>query len=782
MQASVVLFAPLRRPLTYLVPEEMAVAVGDLVKVELGSRTARGLVVELAKAGSSGDARRLKRILGNLGASGLAEDLIRTLLTAAAEFMTPPGALLALALPPVARGGGGRYVKAANPGGVAPLAMLSVKPLLSAGATPVMKLRKILGKARYDKEIPPLIEAGWLITLDRPPSASGDEPWLRWRPDAPELPARKKIAAQMKAALPSWMRRSELVTRIPAAGVQLPGLIKAGFIELERRPKEWRGEGSLTQEYSPELNREQQPLAAKLIEAVRAQRAETFLLTGPTGSGKTAVYLEALRAAWVAGRPGILMVPEIGLLPQTLARLQPVFGDKVAVFHSELSEGSRAAAWSRVKSGDVAVVAGVRSALFAPLRPGVIVMDEEQDSAYRQAATPAYSARHLALQLSRLAPCPLILASATPAVESAYAAREGGIFTPLRLTARAGGAQLPEVRVLDMRGTPPEQIIHPELRDAILAAFSRGEKAILLRNRRGWAAQVICRSCGYLVQCAACAVAMTLHQESGRRFLLCHLCGSRANLPTHCPGCGGDFLQLYGAGTQRLFDEVLKQLPGAKPLRLDRDSARSGGAARLLEEFKSGDANILVGTQMLAKGHDVAAVTVVGVLSADGMLGLPDFRAAERLFALLTQATGRAGRGRKPGVAYIQALSPEHYAVAAAVQQDYEAFFNQEIRLRKLGGYPPFGALSRLLITDADSDAAFAVADGLAKRLRDLAGERLQILGPAFCPIEKMQNRYRVQIILKGNSRKAIAAALEAGLPEQWPAGLRVEMEPEGLF
>ena len=252
MQARVVLFAPLRRPLSYLVPAGMAVAAGDLVKVELGNRTARGLVVDLPQAGSSGETRRgLKRILANLGASGLEPEIIRTLLAAAAEVITPPGALLALALPPVSRGDGGRYIKAANPGlpgGIAPLGMLAVRPLLAGGAMPVMKLRKILGKARYDKEIPPLLDAGWLMLLDRPPSASGDEPWCRWRADAPPLPARKKTAAKLQAALTVWLRRSELIIRIPAARAQLAGLIRDGFIEVERRPKEWRGEGALRRE------------------------------------------------------------------------------------------------------------------------------------------------------------------------------------------------------------------------------------------------------------------------------------------------------------------------------------------------------------------------------------------------------------------------------------------------------------------------------------------------------------------------------------------------------
>ncbi len=782
MIAEVIVLAPLDRPLSYRVPPGMALAPGDRVRVPLGARAATGVVRSLGGETAGRAATGLKPVLAPLGASGLDLRRIEAILEAAAEFLTPPGPLLALALPPDARAGGGKFLRLAKREGAAPLGLLALRPLFSRPVEPAAKLRKALGPSRYEREVTSLIAAGWIEALDERPRASGFERWVKWNPDAPPLPRRQRRAAALQPALGEWRRLSELYESLPGAKSLVPALVKSDRVQVEKRPLPLGTAESLAVEAPPPgLNDEQRSAVAALSRAIAARAPEKFLLTGPTGSGKTAVFIAALKAAASAGRPGLLLVPEINLIPQALARLRGVFGERIAVFHSEMADGARAAAWARVRSGAVEVVVGVRSGLFAPLAPGLIVIDEEQASSYRQSTAPAYSARALALKFAALAPCPLLLASATPSVESRYAAREAGPFAPLRLTERAGGARLPEAVALDMRGAQAGELFHPELLEALRGALGRGEKAILLRNRRGWAPQLTCRTCGLTLSCGRCAVALTLHRDAGREFLLCHLCGGRRARPAHCPGCGGDYLVPYGAGTQRLLDEALEKIPGAKPLRLDRDSVRGArGAAEILTAFREGDANLLVGTQMLAKGHDIPGVTVVGVLAADGLLGLPDFRAAERLFGLLTQAIGRAGRGAQAGTAYIQALSPDHYAVKRALAQDFEGFFADEIRLRKLGGYPPFGVVARIVAAADDAEAAFARCDELARRLQALAAD-LALLGPAFCPLEKVRGKFRAQLILKAKSRPALAARLREFLPEKLPAGVRVEMDPESL-
>lgn len=777
MIAEVIVLAPLDKALSYRVPGGLAASVGDRVRVPLGSRTADGVIVALREITAPPS---LKPLIKVHGPSGLDPARLAALRDAAAEFLTPPGPLFALALPPAQRGGG-NYLRLVKRGETEPLALLAVRPLFTRPVERFETIRKKLGPARYEREIVPLVRAGWIETLDERPRAQGLEPWLRWRADAPPLPARRAKSAPLRSLLGDWTRREELLKRIPGAATSLAGLVKAGFVEVEKRPQGMGVHESLAVERTPGLSAGQAAAAAPVLAAIAARAGGRFLLQGPTGSGKTAVYLSALKAASDAGRPGLLLVPEINLIPQTLARLRGVFGDRIAVFHSEMAEGARAAAWSRVASGNIGVAVGVRSGIFAPLNPGVIVIDEEQESSYRQPVAPAYSARALALRLAADIPCPLVLVSATPSIESRYAARDGGPFTRLALAERAGGAQLPETRVLDMRGMDAATLIHPELLTALREVLARGEKALLLRNRRGWAPQLLCRTCGSFCACDRCSVAQTLHREAGRESLVCHLCGDRRARPVHCPGCGGDYLQPYGAGTQRLLDTALELIPEARPLRLDRDSARGArGAAEILRAFRAGEANLLVGTQMLAKGHDIPGVTVVGVLAADGLLGTPDYRASERLFALLTQAIGRAGRAELPGRAFVQALNPDHYAVRCALAQDYEGFYAQEIKLRRLGDYPPFGVLSRILCTGEDSEAAWRDGELLAGRLNGYDGE-FTVLGPAFCPLERIEGRYRVQIILKARARRPLADRLRELLPEKLPAGCRIEMDPENL-
>ncbi len=513
-----------------------------------------------------------------------------------------------------------------------------------------------------------------------------------------------------------------------------------------------------------QLSEHQLQALATLVSALGKGEFHSFLLEGVTGSGKTEVYLRLAAAATARGLQALVLVPEIALTPALAGQLARYFGERVAVLHSSMAEGERVAAWDRARRGEVDVVAGPRSALWAPLsRLGVIVVDEEQDSSYKQEEEPRYNARDLALVLGQNCAVPVVLASATPSLE-ALALSAQGRLTVLDLPERVAGGRMPEVEVVDLRGEPPEpgehgqRFISRRLRELLEQALARREQGILLVNRRGWAPVLLCRECGHQASCRDCSIPLTVHRRQGA--LICHYCGFRREIPESCPRCNGEVLEHVGAGTEKIAELVRQLHPHSVVDILDRDTARSPAQLlATLERFASGESQVLVGTQMVSKGHHFPAVTLTGVINADNLLGYPDFRGAERTFQMLTQVAGRAGRGERPGTVVIQTYHPDHYGIRAALAHDVRGFAEEELRYRKAFRYPPSTRLVLLRYESANENAAVAAARAAARAL-DPAPPGLRVVGPAPAPLARLRGKWRVQLLLLAPARAVLREAL----------------------
>jgi primosomal protein N' (replication factor Y) len=517
--------------------------------------------------------------------------------------------------------------------------------------------------------------------------------------------------------------------------------------------------------------------------AVADGKYRPFLLHGVTGSGKTEVYFRAAERSLARDRGALLLVPEIALTPILLRAAAARFGETVSVLHSGLSAPERHAQWWRIREGYARVVIGARSAVFAPLTDvGLIVVDEEHEASYKQEESPRYHARDVAVVRAKLEGAPVVLGSATPSLES-YANTISGKYERLTLPARIGPRGLPKVEVVDRRAvlkTGGDPVITPPLREALELRLARKEQALLLLNRRGYATSLVCRECGLPALCPNCSVALTLHY--GGRSALCHYCAYESRTPGACTYCKGAYLRLTGYGTEKVVEAVKAALPAARVDRLDRDLAeRRGAVERVLAAFEKGETDVLVGTQMIAKGHDFPRVTLVGVIDADVGLGMPDFRAAERTFQLLTQVAGRAGRAQLPGEVILQSHLPDHYALRLACAQDHAAFFENEMQFRRTMGYPPATALVNLVLRAREARAAAKGAAALGRTLRDGAAGRYRVLGPAPAPLAKLRGEHRYQILLKGQRRamrEAVRRALVAEYGEvRWP-GVAVDVDP----
>jgi primosomal protein N' (replication factor Y) len=503
------------------------------------------------------------------------------------------------------------------------------------------------------------------------------------------------------------------------------------------------------------------------------------LLFGVTGAGKTELYLRALADTLARGRRGIVLAPEIALTPQLAARFEARFPGRVAVLHSRLPDRERRLARQRIQSGEVGVVVGPRSALFAPIDDlGLIVLDEEHDPSFKQGDAPRYHARAVARQLAAATGAALILGSATPDVETFFAARQGEIAL-VALAERVTGERLPEVAIVDLRAelrAGHRGIFSRLLRERLAGALARHEQAILYLNHRGAASVVLCRECGYTARCSRCDTALTYH--ASRERLICHLCNARRTIPAVCPACGGRRIRYLGLGTERVVAEVEAEFPGARVLRLDSDVGGAAEHERILRAFAAGEGDILVGTQLVSKGLDLAGVSLVGVVNADVGLYLPDFRAPERVFQHLTQAVGRPGR-TGGGEAIIQTYSPDHYVIRAAARHDYLAFFEQEIAHRREQRYPPFSRLVRLLYANFNEERVRAEATALRARLeahRRAEGIAIDILGPAPAYFRRMRGRYRWQLVLRGDD--VVDFLRDVALPAAW----QVDVDPETLL
>ncbi|MBR4189038.1 MAG: primosomal protein N' [Kiritimatiellae bacterium] len=540
----------------------------------------------------------------------------------------------------------------------------------------------------------------------------------------------------------------------------------------------------------PPPTEEQAAALAAIGEEIASPDPGVVLLHGVTGSGKTEVYLSAIQMALDAGKGAIALVPEISLTPQTMERFRGRFGDTVAVLHSQLSDGERHDEWQRIASGKARVALGARSALFAPIRPlGLLVVDEEHEPAYKQDETPHYHARDVAVMRGRLEGCPVLLGSATPSLESYRNARSGK-YRLVRLTRRIDRAVMPDIRVVDMRleaekksgqGRP---LLSSDLVEAVRQRLARGEQSILFLNRRGFSTAVSCPDCGHEVMCPDCSVHMTYHRSGD--FLLCHVCGARRPAPDKCPECGSAEIKRTGTGTQRIEAVAQALFPRARIARMDSDTTRAKDShQRILGAFRRGDIDILIGTQMIAKGLDFPNVTLVGVVNADASLQVPDFRAAERTFQLLTQVAGRAGRGDVPGEVFFQTSSPFNPALQCACHADMDTFYDQEILMRELMKYPPFTRMTTVLLKGPDPAAVDAAALSVAARLRAMLPPEVELKGPAPAPLAKAKGLARVHLLLFAPAARDYLPALRAiqarpGLPRG--TSLTVDVDAHSLM
>ena len=546
-------------------------------------------------------------------------------------------------------------------------------------------------------------------------------------------------------------------------------LVKRGLVEIVEETASFavsRSKPRLSP-FSFDFNSAQQSALNRLRAAVEARKFSGMLLHGVTGSGKTAVYLAGMRAVLEAGRSAILLVPEIGLTPAVAADLYQIFGDEVAILHSALSDKERAQQWHRIKSGEARMVVGTRSAVFAPVGDlALIIVDEEHDSSYKQEETPRYHARDIAVMRAKMANAAVVLGSATPSLESYFNATKNK-YALVELPDRVERRPLPEVEIIDMRQefqeTGQEQVISRKLAAEIQQRFDRKEQVMVLLNRRGYSPVALCRTCGKTLECQNCAIALTHHKREHK--MICHYCGYIAPVPKACVHCGSEYVYFLGTGSEKLEELLHGMFPQARIARLDRDTVRGHEYfERTLNALNEGELDLLVGTQMIAKGHDIHGVTLVGVVGADSALGLPDFRAAERTFQLLTQVAGRAGRGQSPGKVILQTYFQDHYAVQYAARHDFSGFYEKELRFRSWMHYPPYSALANVLIRSNKLDDALQWSGTLGKWFEQNRHDGVRVLGPATAPIMRLKRDYRYHFVLKSPSREKLNATLRAML------------------
>jgi primosomal protein N' (replication factor Y) (superfamily II helicase) len=576
----------------------------------------------------------------------------------------------------------------------------------------------------------------------------------------------QKLIVETLAAAGGKLRLDEFNARRLSRS-SLKTLVRRGQVGIVEEPAEFNVSQAKPRllPSSLQFNAAQQAALEKIHQRVDAGIFSGLLMHGVTGSGKTAVYLTAMRAVLDAGRSAILLVPEIGLTPAVAADLHQAFGEQVAILHSALTDQERAEQWYRIKRGDARLVVGTRSAVFAPVSNlALIIVDEEQDASYKQEETPRYHARDVAVMRAKMANGVVVLGSATPSLESYFNAKKNK-YILLELPDRVEQRPLPEVQVVDMRlefqETGREQVISRKLAEEIKVRLDRNEQVMVLLNRRGYSPLALCRTCGKTLECKNCAIALTLHKRSQR--MECHYCGFAAPVPKNCLHCGSDYVYFLGTGSEKLEELLHGMFPQARIGRLDRDTVRGReDFERALNALNSGELDILVGTQMIAKGHDVHGVTLVGVVGADAALGFPDFRAAERTFQLLTQVAGRAGRGDALGKVVLQTYFPDHYAVQYSAQHDFIGFYEKELRFRSWMRYPPYSALANVLVRSDDLDKALNWSGILGKWLEKTTHEGIRVLGPAAAPILRLKRDYRYHFVLKSNSREKLNSLLRA--------------------
>jgi len=782
---NVALMAAVRTPLTYRVPAPLEVRPGQRLLVPLGTRRVTGIALEPVSRPAPGlNVRDVVKVLDDEPL--VSPELLTLGLWIASYYLAPPGEVFRAMLPLGALTRHARTLHLTD-AGKARLDQLSSSLLEGArrsdeaallsylAAHPGVRIETVQQKFRIPGLLQGLLDQG-LIQLIRVEEERRHRQTLAVRLSGP-LPERacrlSPLAQRILRALEETggvNDHRDLLRSTRATLAHLKNLSHAGLIELSesRAP---RAQAEFPLHGRPLLTSAQKVVLDDLVAHLERRRFAVALLHGVTASGKTEIYLQLIAHCLERGQTAIVLVPEIALTPAVQSQFLARFGDRVAVLHSGLRETERREAWWRVHRGQARVVVGTRSAVFAPVANlGVVIVDEEHDPSYKQQECPRYHARDVAVVRARLASCLALLGSATPSLESYWNAEQGK-YRLCRLEERIGGRPLASVEIVDMRQefreTHTQVPFSRRLRAEIEARLRAREQVMILLNRRGYAWFVLCRTCGETQRCVNCSIPLTYHRRQQR--LLCHYCGYAATIPSHCPACGSEFLYYIGEGTEKLEAKVAETFPGARVGRLDRDVAqRAADYHKLLAEFRQGSIDILVGTQLIAKGHDFPGVTLVGVVSADTGLALPDFRAAERTFQLLTQAAGRAGRGEIPGQVLVQTFYPEHYAIRLAAAQDYAGFYGKEIRFRRMMRYPPVTSLAQVIVEDRRLTKAAQLAQQVATILSRAASGvgDLKILGPSPAPRAKLEGRYRIQLLIKARSRSRLNFLLHRMLDE----------------
>jgi primosomal protein N' (replication factor Y) (superfamily II helicase) len=796
----VAVMAAIRHPLTYRLPDSLEVWPGQRVRVPLGSRQAVGIALEPAAQVEPGV--KLRNVLQVIDAQPvLSPELLTLGLWIADYYLAPPGEVFRAMLPLQAETRTVRLLGLTE-AGRKHLEEASAQLLDEVRQSAEIRLLSYLARhpgvgfkaarARFKGEssdpVSKALHRGWaeLTQAER-----GRRKILAARlaaMDQTEDESRRRrklspVALRIIEALRvqgSFDDHRELLKMSKAGSASLDRLVKSGLVELKptaefSRRSRIRSEtvdsasGTSVQDFAarsmPELTPEQSRAVDDLSGLLDRNEFAVALLHGVTGSGKTEVYMRFIARCLERGRTALMLLPEIALTPLMQEQFQVRFPGIVAILHSGLTAVERDEEWRRARRGEARVIVGTRSALFAPVADlGAIIVDEEHDSSYKQQDTPRYHGRDAAVVRGRLGKALVVLGSATPSLESYWNAQQGK-YKLVTLGERISGRPMASVEIVDMRQefreTHSQFPFSRRLRDEIGAQLESGKQTMILLNRRGYSWFLLCRSCGETLRCQNCSISLTYHRREHR--LICHYCGFSTEVPKRCPACRSEYLHYVGEGTEKIEDRLRETFPGARVARLDRDIAsRHGQYLRLLSDFRQGKIDILAGTQMIAKGHDFPGVTLVGVVSADMGLALPDFRAAERTFQLLTQAAGRAGRGDAPGRVLVQTFFPEHYAIRLAADQNYAGFFSKEMKFRRVMHYPPMTALACVIAQDTKLEKAAAVASRLAKFLeREAESSQLfKVLGPNPAPLARIEGRYRIQLLIKSSSRAQLNGLL----------------------
>jgi primosomal protein N' (replication factor Y) (superfamily II helicase) len=811
--AQVALPVHLRKVFTYRLPESMqnSARVGSRVVVQLGTKPTTGYIVALMpglREGTSLVESEIKDVDNLLDVEpSLTPEVVEIARWVAEYYAAPLGEVMRAALPAGINTSIMKVVSITPKGRMMPTAAMGgskargLQILTEEGDAELNAFCLRLGSARIPAWLRELERDGLIERSYRARTTATRAKRrraVRLIQTSAEIATARETDAQRRAietlrAGNGEMAVTELAEAANVSASVISTLKKKGVVEEfaqdVRRDPLARAELPETERYV--LTDAQNEALRTIEEAIRKHHFAPFLVHGITGSGKTEVYIRSMESALASGRGAMMLVPEIALTPILSRRLRAHFGDQIAIFHSSLSRGERFDEWSRLRTREARVVLGTRSAIFAPVQNlGVIIVDEEQDASYRQEESPFYNARDTAIVRAQKEGAAVVLGSATPSLESFHNALTGK-YQYLSLPDRIGQRSLASAELIDMRAVFARHkkplVFSDELIEAIENTHARREQSIILINRRGYSSFILCRSCGESIMCPNCEVTLTYHRTA--RTLVCHYCNHYERAPSQCPACGSKYIYYVGEGTEQIEELLRKRFPDLRIGRIDRDTkSRRHQFEETLLSFGKGDLDMLVGTQMLAKGHDFPNVTLVGVVSVDAGLALPDFRAAERTFQLITQVAGRAGRGDLPGRVLIQTYHPHHYALRHATAQDYRGFYDEEIKHRRNYGYPPFVALTIVLTRHKQAERAQETAQKVKQALTAADSARAcRILGPAPAPLVRLRGEYRVQLLVKSRSRKQMRGVIDRAFESLEKAGqdlrsVSLEIDPVSMM